>query len=219
MKRSFTHHICPEYRFDFGHSGVRRTVPALPNKEQDFCGQEYFSNYGCIAGAFLQPLSERYADWAELAVAIYMADRFSPRRDPRLKKDLTHRRRKISLRIAVHDLPFWESTDTKTLLREALWILTEDDWQIQFSKRETPLAPCAQDFLLAEPINQPVRVALFSGGLDSFAGVASQLRIPGFSHVFVSGVTHGRMADGQRQQVSDLLRNKNGKNVRHLKIW
>ena len=219
MKRSFTHHICPEYYFDFGHSGVRRTAPALPNREQDFCGQEYFSNYGCIAGAFLQRLSERYADWAELAVAIYIADRFSPRRDPRLKKDLAHRRRKIRLRIAVLDLPFWESTDTQKALQDALWILTEDDWQFKFSKRETPLTPCAQDFLLANPIIKPVRVALFSGGLDSFAGVAYQLQMPGLNHVFVSGVTHGRMGDGQRQQMSSLLRNNNGKNVRHLQIW
>jgi len=218
MKPSFTHHICPEYVFNFGPSGVQRTVPALPNGEQNFYGQEYFSNYGCIAGAFLQRLSERFADWAELAVAIYIADRFSPRRDPRLRKDFAHRRRKIHLQIAVLDLPFWQSTDTQKVLRDALWILTEDDWQVVFTKCNTPLSSCTQEFLITEPILHPVRVALFSGGLDSFAGVALQLQNPALKHVFVSGVTHGRMEAGQRQQMSSLLRNRSNKNVRHLQI-
>src|ERR1017187_8964823 len=218
MKPSFTHHKCPEYVFNFGPSGVQRSVPALPNGEQNFYGQEYFSNYGCVAGAFLQRLSERFADWAELAVAIYIADRFSPRRDPRLRKDFAHRRRKIHLQIPVLDLPFWQSADTQKVLRDALWILTEDDWQFVFTKCNTPLSSCTQGFLITDPILQPVRVALFSGGLDSFAGVAFQLRTPAFNHVFVSGVTHGRMESGQRQQMSSLLRHRSNKNVRHLQI-
>ena len=90
-------------------------MPFLPDGTQDFFGQEYFSSYGRIAGAFGQRLSERSADWAELAVAIYIADRFSPRRDPRIRQDLIHRRRKISVRIAVLDLPFWQSDKTQEL--------------------------------------------------------------------------------------------------------
>ena len=70
MKKSSLQFTCPEYHFDFGPLGVQRTVPALPGGEQNFYGQEYFSEYGSIAGAFSNRLSDRSADWAELAVAI-----------------------------------------------------------------------------------------------------------------------------------------------------
>ena len=218
MKHPSSQHICPEYHFDFGPLGVQRMVPSLPNGEQNFYGQEYFADYGRIAGAFSHRLSERVADWAELAVAIYIADRFSPRRDPRFRRDLIHRRRKIQVRIEVLDLPFWQSADTQGFLRDALWVLTEDDWHFKFVQREMPLAPCAQEFLIAESKAGSFRVALFSGGLDSFAGAASQLRTAALTHVFVSGVTHGRMEVGQRQQMS-LLRNARTADVRHLQIW
>ncbi len=218
MKRSFDEHTCPEYHFDFGPLGVKRTVPSLPDGTQDFFGQEYFSSYGRIAGAFGQRLSERSADWAELAVAIYIVDRFSPRRDPRIRQDLIHRRRKISVRIAVLDLPFWQSDKIQELLREVLWTLTGDDWQFVFTKRDSLLSACAQEFLIGEPIDGPVRVALFSGGLDAFAGAAVQLQVPSLTHVFVSGVTHGRMEIGQEQQIS-VLRKGTALDVRHLPIW
>ena len=218
MKKSSIQNTCPEYRFDFSPLGVHRSVLALPGGEQNFYGQEYFAEYGRIAGAFANRLPERSADWAELAVAIYIADRFSPRRDLRFRRGLSHRRRRIQLQIAVLDLPFWKSSVTQKLLRDALWVLTEDDWHFEFIKRESPLQPCAQDFLFPEPINGPIRVALFSGGLDSFAGAAFQLRIPELTHVFVSGVTHGRMDVGQKQQISNLKKNS-GRDVRHIPVW
>jgi 7-cyano-7-deazaguanine synthase in queuosine biosynthesis len=218
MKPSIIQNTCPEYHFDFSASGVQRVVPALPGGERNFYGQEYFADYGRIAGAFGCRISDRFADWAELAVAIYIADRFSPRRDLRLRKGLGHRRRIIQIRIAVQDLPFWQSNETKKLLGEALWALTEDEWRFQFFKQEVRLTPCAQEFLLPEKICGPIRVALFSGGLDSFAGAALQLRIPDLTHIFVSGVTHGRMEVGQQQQMS-LLRNSVPANVRPLQIW
>src|ERR1035437_1335904 len=137
MKRPFIQNTCPEYRFDFSPLGVHRNVLALPGGEQNFYGQEYFADYGRIAGAFANRLPERSADWAELAVAIYIADRFSPRRDLRFRKGLSHRRRRIQLRIAVLDLPFWKSANTQKLLRGALWVLTEDDWHFEFIKRES----------------------------------------------------------------------------------
>ena len=141
-------------------------------------GKNILPTTGALLVHLYSRLSERLADWAELAIAIYIADRFSPRRDLRLRKGpFAHRRRKIQLRIAVLDLTFWKSTDTQKLLRDALWTLTEDDWNFEFTQRETPLVPCAQDFLIADPTGRSwFGAALFSGGLDSFAGAASQLR-------------------------------------------
>ncbi len=218
MKSSIEQSVSPEYHFDFRELGVQRIVPALPGNDRNFDGQEYFADYGRIAGAFGCPLSDRMADWAELAVAIYIADRFSPRRDLRVRRGLGHRRRNIKVRLAVQDLQFWQSKKTQKLLGDALWSLTEDEWSFEFIQRGVRLAPCAQDFLLAEKITTPVRVALFSGGLDSFAGAAYQLQIPDLTHIFVSGVTHGRMEVGQQQQMA-LLRDSFSANISPLQIW
>jgi 7-cyano-7-deazaguanine synthase in queuosine biosynthesis len=218
MNSSFIQTVSPEYWFEFRELGVQRVVPALPGGERNFYGQEYFADYGRIAGAFGSRLSDRIADWAELAVAIYIADRFSPRRDLRLRRGLGHRCRVIQVRSSVQDIQFWKSKRTQKLLSEALWSLTEDEWHFEFTQREVRLTPCAQDFLLSEKITTPVRVALFSGGLDSFAGAAYQLQVPDLNHIFVSGVTHGRMEVGQQQQLA-LLRDSVSTNIRPLQIW
>lgn len=218
MNLSPNHRVCPEYHFVFDARGMRRTVPCLPDGEQDFYGQEYFADYESLASAFAQRFSPRYGDWLELAIAIYLADRFAPRRDPRFRKDLVHRRRKIRLQVAVLDLPFWRSDKTSELLQETLWPLTEDAWQFDFVKRETPLAPCTQQFLFDFSANVPTRVALFSGGLDSFAGVAFQLQHWPSLHVFVSGVTHGRMHVGQHRQMA-LFRSASAADICHVQVW
>jgi len=49
-------------------------------------------------------------------------------------------------------------------------------------------------------------VWLYQRRAGFFAGAAFQLQSHGLTHVFVSGVTHGRMEVGQRQQMS-LLQN------------
>jgi hypothetical protein len=58
MKIPFSQHICPEYHFNFGPLGVQQIVPSLPDGEQNFSRQEYFADYGRIAGAFAHRLSD-----------------------------------------------------------------------------------------------------------------------------------------------------------------
>src|SRR5262249_31750029 len=160
----------------------------------------------------------RYGDWLDLAIAVYLADRFAPRRDPRFRQDLVHRRRRIHLQIPVVDLDFWRSERTQQLLQNALWPLTEDAWQFDFLKWDRPLAPCLQDFLFDFPTDAPVQVTLFSGGLDSFAGAWFRLKTWLTTNVFVSGVTHGRMLVGQERQIAR-LRNGSASDIRHIPIW
>jgi Queuosine biosynthesis protein QueC len=218
MKSNCTEICCPEYHFTFGPLGVQRKIPSFPNGEHDFYGQEYFAEYGRIASALANRLPRRIADWIEIATAIYLADRFSPRRDLRFRKSLDHRRRIIRVTLPVSDQKFWKSSETQALLRDALWALTEDDWHFNFLKRDEPLAACVQDYLIPENIDGAVRIALFSGGLDSFAGAASQVQIPGVANIFISGVTHGRMEVGQSHQIK-LLKKQSGADIRHIPVW
>ena len=66
-----------------------------------------------------------------------------------------------------------------------------------FSAPETGKASCS-----TSPLKAPVKVSLFSGGLDSLAGLAHHaLGSPGGTRVLVSGCTHNRLASQQAGQV------------------
>ena len=60
-----------------------------------------------------------------------------------------------------------------------------------------------QGFLFEIPLEAPINVSLFSGGLDSLAGLAHHaLDHPGGSRVLVSGCTHNRLSSQQAVQVN-----------------
>ena len=64
----------------------------------------------------------------------------------------------------------------------------------------------------------PTRVALFSGGLDSFAGAAQTLcDFADYNYIFVSGVTNTRQQGAQRGQLNR-LRLKTSARICHVAI-
>ena len=84
--------------------------------------------------------------------------------------------------------------------------LSDDEWSIDFVRRGPATAAESDQFLFSLPPEQPTRVSLFSGGLDSLAGLANHaIQDPVASYVLVSGWTNDRLADKQRLQAS-LLR-------------
>ena len=85
--------------------------------------------------------------------------------------------------------------------------MSEDEWSLDFTRRLTPLTPAGhQGYLFSTPPEAPATVSLFSGGLDSLAGLAKHSREQSAaSHVLVSGYTHNRLAGQQRRQV-ELIR-------------
>ena len=90
-----------------------------------------------------------------------------------------------------------------TRLRELLSWVSEDVWNLEFVRRISVLEQDSrQGFLMDIPVETPVKVSLFSGGLDSLAGLAQHaLNSPGGSRILVSGRTHNRLACQQDTQV------------------
>lgn len=88
-------------------------------------------------------------------------------------------------------------------LGELLYWMSEDEWSFDFTHRPTSLTLVGrQGFLFSTPPEVPATVSLFSGGLDSLAGLAKHSREqPAASHVLVSGYTHNRLVGQQRRQV------------------
>ena len=198
-----------EHKFDFSNlrssrSGRSRNVVI----EEDLPpSAEYYVNDEQIAVSFGQLLQPLLADWIDLAVAVYFADRLAVRNDKSLPRRRYQWGRIISLKVSVRELEVWQQPDVSDSLRRLLYFITEDEWRIEFVERRAEGRRSEKEVqgLLFPLVDStlPLRVALYSGGLDSFAGTLQQMyEYSDHSFVLVSGVTNPRQQAGQRRQVA-----------------
>ena len=152
-----------------------------------------------LSRAFCQAVPANLADLLDIVMAVYAADRRS-RRD---FKRAASGQRSIRVRVGVRNPGLWATREVAHKLGELLYWLSEDEWSLEFTGRQsTPSSAESDRFLFQLPPAPPVTVSLFSGGLDSLAGLAAHAKeSSGGSRVLVSGYTHDRLAHQQRLQV------------------
>ncbi len=155
-----------------------------------------------MSHAFCNALPSYVADLLDVAMAVYAADRRSKRHYKMAHTGLRH----IHLRVGVRNIALWSRPEIALSLHEVLSWLSGDSWSVDFAKREAaPIPAESERFLFHLPPKQPAMVSLFSGGLDSLAGLAAQTQgEPIGSRVLVSGYTHDRLAHRQRMQVGNI---------------
>ena len=152
-----------------------------------------------IMQAFWQVVPGKAADLLEVAMAAYTADRLSRRNH----QGVSTGQRRIHIRVAVREPDLWSSESVNSGLHEFLNWVSGDDWSFEFTQRIVETAPTeSEPRLFGLPYEQPLNVSLFSGGLDSLAGLAGHaLRRPLASCILVSGYTNPRVLHHQRLQV------------------
>ena len=162
-------------------------------------GDGYWLDGERLSRAFYQEIPIRMADLLEVAMSVYAADR----RSRRNYRGVNTGHRRINVRVGVSDPGFWARPEMTEFLSEFLYWLSEDEWSFDFTRRQAPSIPGGQQgFLFPIPPEAPATVSLFSGGLDSLAGLAKRSREQAAaSHVLVSGYTHNRLVGQQRRQV------------------
>jgi len=191
----------PEFTFDFSPvKGIsRQKVAQWPI--EGFFGQKAEVDLSAIASWAKRPLMAAEIDWINLALAVYSADRFASRR-PSIASGEKYWRRSITLTVAVAEPNRWNSM--KGAILDALVFLTDDDWNINFTQREIGLDEEKQMFIPDSTRDQPSWVCLFSGGLDSLAGLKHLSQKVGGKGLLVSGWTNERLRCGQEELVSKL---------------
>lgn len=203
-----------EYLFDFSASGVARHGSYHPisqidtQREELTYGSGFYINDAPIASSFGRYLDPVYSDWIDLALAVYYADRLSPRRDPKDPARPYQWARRISLIIPVRLPEVWNRLAVLDRVNRALRFFTEDAWDLKFVPSDAKSqSQEAQAFLFSTPVSMPAYVALLSGGLDSFAGACRAVAEErDHSFVFISGVTNSRQGVAQREQIRALRR-------------
>ncbi len=159
-----------------------------------------------LQGAFLddmalaerlgRPLPPRVADLVELAAAVHVVDRSSKR--PPASRAGDSWSRQLHVRIGVRETTQWGDQGRIEELEGFLRRLTDDTWRFEFVERVAPARPTeCISFLLETPTHADV-VALYSGGLDSIAGLLIDLD-GDVQPLLVSAVTNTRLAKSQTE--------------------
>lgn len=160
--------------------------------------------------------SQRCLDLMRIGVGVYAVDRISKRR----KQGEEIGARQLHLAFEVRDLGFWHQPTVTNLLVEILSFLTADDWSLEFRESRQGLGTGAhQEFLALPRPFQPKYAALYSGGLDSAAGLASRLLAGADEFVLVtvghqSGL-HARV-EKQLSELNSLLEAAKGSGAKLL---
>jgi 7-cyano-7-deazaguanine synthase in queuosine biosynthesis len=163
-------------------------------------------------------VSPLVADWVEIAFATYFSDRLARRRDHRDRGRGTQWRRRMTLRLGVRVPDFWSSQQVQTALTSCLEFLTEDTWNFEFLPRHAaPWDVEHQTVLIDPPTNPSAGVMLYSGGLDSFAGIANHLTDDHSEWMLISGAPNLRHRVQQLSQVK-AIRHSTKRPICHLLI-
>lgn len=109
-------------------------------------------------------------DLLRIAAGVYVLDRLTRRNN---RSPWSNAPRDMVIDIQVSRPEFWRKPHVSRLIEEVLRFLSSDLWQVSFS--QLPRQPEPQQSALQYPEAKPV-VCLYSGGLDSAAGLATWLR-------------------------------------------
>jgi 7-cyano-7-deazaguanine synthase in queuosine biosynthesis len=153
---------------------------------------------------WLDPFAVDARDLLRVGMAIFQADRLSlraPSGTRGLDRDLAWSR-EVSLNIELERPDRWKKVSES--LQELLWFLTDDRWAVTFSAPKKGRVG-SQQVLFRTPVPADAELALFSGGLDSTAGLrARSIAAPArtFIAVSVCGNSHRRKV--QREAIDAL---------------
>lgn len=174
-----------------------------------------------LSRKMLTELPPRFTDLLEIASYVYAADQLQRRDTPMQPRLGAEWRRTFHLHVAVRDVGFWARPDVQEQLTSMLQFLSDDLFHFTFAPLKS--RPWSQGFLeySAEGPTaqfQPDEVILFSGGLDSFAGmldavVASSKRVALVSH------RASPLVAGFQRKLVVALRNRVGQDrILHLSV-
>ena len=160
-------------------------------------------------------------DFIDVAMAAYVADRVTPRSPEHPHHWVTAMTgRELELFVPVRIPEVWEQDRVRRALETTLSYMTGDVWNINFCPREGDPVQSNPELLRFEvPLRNPF-VGLFSGGLDSYAGVVNHVLEPGFdTGILVAAHSTGNLLSRQRTLVTDTnARLASGKHLTQLSL-
>jgi 7-cyano-7-deazaguanine synthase in queuosine biosynthesis len=125
----------------------------------------------------LREIPEAFHDLSEIAAYVYCADQFITRIGQDADSFGGKWRRRMHFHIPVRRPDVWQRPDVQSQLIDLLEFLSDDHYTFTFKKAAS--APAFQQYLgftnASRTADQPDGVVMFSGGLDSLAGLVDEV--------------------------------------------
>ena len=174
-----------------------------------------------ISGPLVANVPDALVDLLDVASYVYAADGALPRGGPTDEQMGARWRRKFRLVVPVRHPDLWAQDAISSALVETLSFLSDDEYQFEFEPlRERPPIEAYFSFGAgAETSFVPHEVILFSGGLDSFAGVVEKLVAHGKSVALVSHRSSTKIVSAQKHLVSRLRHRLGAARVFYVPVW
>lgn len=158
-----------------------------------------------ISRTMLSNIPDVLLDLLEVAAYVYCADQRLPRGSDKLTDFGRDWRRDMRFTIPLRQPELWQNPAVKDALTETLGFLSDDSYSFSFVRATKPLAEKALYFSgLLEGNYQPDEVAMFSGGIDSFAGAVEDLQTNGKSMALVGHHSATKVFNVQKELVEAL---------------
>ena len=173
-----------------------------------------------VARAFQHNVSPRLMDFLEIASYVFTADCSTQRGQWKNERDEEPWGRDLAFVIGVREPEFWDTPKVKSLMQEVLRFLSNDSYSFQFVPLEkdrrvqTPYFEWDQEDW---PFHKPDRVLMFSGGLDSVAGIVETAASGGKS-VLVSHRPVTTLDARQKKLFGELQKKFPGQLI-HVPVW
>jgi Queuosine biosynthesis protein QueC len=154
------------YRFQVAYADALGSEQAVLRH-----GKDFYLNFDAVGRYFLEGLSPLLADLLRIGMAVFVVDR-------RVRREQAPGRswsRAIQLKVELLRPDFRGSGELLDALEEATEFVTGDDLEFVFEKDRTNYAWTGQ-LLCRSATEEPPLVCLYSGGLDSAAGLGARLR-------------------------------------------
>jgi len=182
-----------------------RVSDSCPLEQQEFVGGRHFRiESQAISDALLRPLTSCMLDLLRIAASVYFMDRV-------IRRDRKHGPhgwiRTIAYSLEVQEPEFWSAAPVRDVLHEALNFVSGDRWHLEFQRMGNQGLGDLKYQRSFDPdyLGVTRRVCLYSGGLDSAAGLAKQMLDSPRDMTLAVTVQHrtdlGRMADEQLRRL------------------
>lgn len=160
----------------------------------------------------LETASLRAQDLITIAAGVFVLDRACRRK---IRAGNASGVRELRVEFEVSDLDFWNRTQTLEQLVHLLCFLTGDVWLVSFARKAATYEALAPQRILGLDKPLPTRVALFSGGLDSAAGLGNQLLEGKDTYMLLTAGHAAALRSRAQRQVSDLRHMMRAKGLHH----